>query len=179
MNAYAAANLVWDENQSNLTYQLNTFNQEEAYSLNMYIEGTGAAELVNKSVPFEGLGIQETISLADLSLPAGSYLVKMDLRNDQNELLFQTSKSINIENVLSSMALTLDMKIYAVGSNRVQLTLPEFDDYQLRVVNLEGRSLYEGKISGNSYQLDLPSRGVYVFLVGNEKVRYSKKVLIK
>jgi hypothetical protein len=179
INEHAAANITWDPSQFNLTYELNTFHAQVNYDLTMSIMGTGTTILLDKPLIFQSLGNKETVSLTDLSLENGDYMVTLELADDAGQTVFQAQKTITIENVLTTRPAISDMKIHAIGSNRFELVMPEVDTYQLRIVNLDGRSVYEAEITGSSYELNLPNRGIYVFVVRNDKVSYTKKVLIK
>ena len=179
MNEFAAANLIWDENQGDLTYELNTFSKDNNYTLTLNLEGVISSGVATRTITFQELGVTETISVTDLGLPSGAYLAKIDLTNDQDELVFSANKWIQIINPLSTETFKADdMEVLSCGGNSVQLIVPESGNYHLSIVGLDGRIMYQDRFNGNSKEVRLPQRGLYVFQVGNGIVRYNKKVLI-
>jgi hypothetical protein len=182
MNNKAAANLIWIENDLSLTYQLNTFNVEESYTMQLYIESPQTTEIATRTINFEPLGVSETISLVDLDLNLGEHLVKLELLNSANELILEASKSITVSNILGFNELATNgemMKINSTGNYNLLIELPENDNYTIEVNGLNGRQITKKQFTGASIVTKLPDTGVYIVLVSGRDSIYKRKIFLK
>ena len=181
MNEIAAVNLTWEQGNQNLTYQLNTFNSEDSYSMQLYIESPNSIEIENRTIIFEPLGISESFSLAALDLGLGEHLVKFELLDNSNQLLLEATKIIDVSNVLGFNELTAHnnlMKINSLGNYNVQLTLPENDTYTLEIIGINGQVIIDEQFNGSSIISQLPGTGIYVVGVSGRNTYYNRKIFL-
>lgn len=181
MNDQAAVNLIWNEDDLSVTYQLNTFNVEESYKLQLYIESPESIEIANKAIDFEAMGINETISLIDLDLHLGEHLVRLELLDNFNQVILEASKLITVSNVLGINELAADdklMKINSIGNYNVQLLLPEINLYTLEVLGLNGQVILNKEFNGTSTIARLPGAGIYVVRVSGRNSYYKRKIFL-
>lgn len=182
MNEYAAANLSWQDEESTLSYELNTFHAEKEYTLEMFIEGNSVnEEITSQNIIFEALGQSESFLLEELNLEDGEYTVYFDLLDDQNNLAFTTSKKINVGMSTNSDPLAEqhnEMIIKSFGNQWVRAEMSSGNDYQCQVYSLNGELLFSKAFTGAFIDIQFPSTGLYVITVFEKGNLYTKKVSV-
>jgi hypothetical protein len=181
INEHAAANLIWDEDENLLTYQVNTFAADRDYKLQLYIDGVDVIEIAEEAISFQPLGINQSISLANLDIAFGDHIVSLDLIDDTNESVLLTSKNISVSKVLGLAKSTTDLdnlQIENLGHNSLRLKLLKPDRYMVQVISANGHVLQEDEFIGRSTDLSVPKQGLYFITVSNNASNYTQKVVV-
>lgn len=181
MNDKAALNLIWNEADLSLTYQLNTFNVEDSYKLQLYIESPEMIEIANRTIVFAPLGITESISLIDLDLNLGEHVVRLELLDDSNQLVLEASKVINVSNILGYDELAVNdkmMTINSLGNYKLEILLTENDSYTLEVIGLSGHIIQKEAFSGSSVEAQLPGSGIYIVRIAGRNSSCKRKIFL-
>lgn len=184
MNRLAAVNLLWEDSESMLSYELNTFHADRAYTLEMAIEGDNFyEEITSHGVSFEALGQSESYSLAGMNLSTGDYTVFFDLLDETNEVVLSASKLISIG--LPTHAGNLagggqtGPTIKTLGHKRIRVELPADGTYQCRIFSLSGQLLSSNTFRGSSADLQFPTSGVFVVSIYGNNGVFTRKVFVR
>ena len=180
INREAAVNIIWDEENMNLSYELNTFNTSSTYGLEMYLVES-SEEIVNRSISFSTTGTTESFSLADMGLSLGDHTVNISLYDDQENLVLEANKIISVSTITGISSNFEDdnsMLIRSLGNNDIQITLPQSGDYLVKVLGLNGQLIMQQETSGNETSVHLPANGLYIINVLGRNTVYSKKIFL-
>jgi hypothetical protein len=181
MNNKAALNLLWDPDNQLLTYQLNTFQADKQYTIKLYIDDEVAA-IGDKNIQFEALGLVETIALEEVGLFPGEYLARISLVDENNAVVLEADKLIEVSSVLATRFSTINneqMKLVGLGGNRIQLNLPSNEDYTISIVNLQGQELINERFYGISTEVQLPATGLYIVSVMGSNSLFTDKIYLR
>ena len=182
INNEATVNLVWDESNMNLSYELNTFYADRNYTLEMFLEGSSIHEIVNKSVSFSPTGIIEMFSLVDYGLSIGEYRVNFILYDQLQNPILEANKMITVSIITGiSSLLNKDntMVVRSNGDNNISIELSEFDIYFVKVLGVNGQVIMEKNFSDKTTKLTVPGNGLYIIYVQGSNSIHSDKVLIR
>ena len=181
INREAAVNIIWDEENMNLSYELNTFNASSTYGLEMYLVES-SEEIVNRSISFSTTGTTESFSLADMGLSLGDHTVNISLYDDQENLVLEANKIIyvsTITGISSNFEDDNSMLIRSLGNNDIQIILPQSGDYLIKVLGLNGQLIMQKETSGNESYVHLPANGLYIINVLGRNSVYSMKIFLQ
>jgi len=182
INNEAAVNLLWQESDLNLRYELNTFITDRVYNMQLYIDGENFIEVAERTIAFAPLGTAESISLTDLNLSVGEHLVRLDLYDESDQLILEASKLIDVSTVLATSILnpkSMSVKLNSLGNYSIELFLPNNDEYLLKVLNLNGSIILEDRFNGPTNRVKLPGSGLYIFNITGRKSAFSGKIFIR
>ena len=181
INREAAVNIIWHEENMNLSYELNTFNASSTYGLEMYLVES-SEEIINRSISFSNTGTTESFSLADMGLSLGDHTVNISLYDDQENLVLEANKIISVSTITGISSNFEDdnsMLIRSLGNNDIQIVLPQSGDYLVKVLGLNGQMIMQKETRGNESYVHLPANGLYIINVLGRNAVYSKKIFLQ
>ena len=183
INEIAAVNLIWVNEESKLSYELNTFHADRSYTLEMFLEGNNfSEEITSHGVDFAGLGQAESFLLDGLNLTPGAYTVYFDLTDELGNLVFSASKVISVSSPMSSKDLANDgaseLVIQLLGNQRIRAELSVIGDYQCQVFSINGQLLSSLQFSGKSVDLQFPTSGLFLIVIYKNKAFFTQKVFV-
>jgi len=183
MNNYGGVNLIWDNEKSQVTYELNTFHSNEAYTVKLRIDGNGRdEEFANESIDFEALGRIKNFSLEGLNLSSGTYTIHFDLLDKNNKVALATSKSIETGSVSSrddlASAKPLDIELRALGNRKMYAQFPETGKHDVEVYSLDGKLLSSHEFTGSSLAIQLPCSGLYFIAIEESNKLFMQKIFV-
>ena len=181
INREAAVNIIWHEENMNLSYELNTFNASSTYGLEMYLVES-SEEIINRSISFSNTGTTESFSLADMGLSLGDHTLNISLYDDQENLVLEANKIISVSTITGISSNFEDdnsMLIRSLGNNDIQIVLPQSGDYLVKVLGLNGQMIMQKETRGNESYVHLPANGLYIINVLGRNAVYSKKIFLQ
>ncbi|MFK7952178.1 MAG: T9SS type A sorting domain-containing protein [Ekhidna sp.] len=178
MNEYAAVNLIWDENESLLTYEINTFQVDQKYALELYMDDLNKVELLREDLSFDPMGHRGSISLANSTFHFSENTVGLNLLNESGQNVLQTSKSISIQNVLGDKQFNSNLNVVDLGNYRLEIQLPKEDRYMIKVIGINGQLIKEQTFEESRYQLRVSNKGLYIIQVEGNHSLFTKKIVV-
>ena len=183
MNNYAAMNLIWNEEDSKLVYELNTFHADKLYAMDLHIEGNNIVEeILNQDIEFAALGHSGTSLLDNLDLITGEYTVYFDLLDGMNNIVLSTSKVIFVNSVTSSSELKdtdrNELTVKSFGNRIIRAEMSNSDTYNCQVFSLNGRLLSSKYFSGTMIDIQFPTTGLFILTIHTGNKMYTEKLSV-
>jgi hypothetical protein len=183
MNTYGAVNLIWQADKDQISYELNTFNSDGDYSVEMTISGNGInKEISYKGINYEGLGQTDSFLLAGLNLVSGDYTIYFNLiDNKLKSTVLSASKNVTIELTSSTHLLAdnnTELRIKSLGNTTFRAELSQTDNYQYEIYTLGGQLLLANEFTGTSVDVKLPASGLYLVSIKTNATSLVKKVFV-
>lgn len=182
INESAAVNLIWDESSNEVSYELNTFQSDQNYTVSLRLEADQDVFIGEEQVAFNALGQVNSFSLDELTLTADSYVLVFELLDVDNNIVLTTSEIISPSIVTATedqISNENKMILQRVDANNVRILLPKSDQYELRVITLNGQNVHDKRFTGNTFELYFQQRGLFIIQVTSAKSRYSAKFLVR
>ncbi|MBT8228721.1 MAG: DUF5107 domain-containing protein, partial [Bacteroidia bacterium] len=170
INRHGAVNLIWDDEASELSYELNTFHSDRTYTLELFIEGAGLnVPVTSHNILFEELGQVESYSLDGLNLMPGEYTVYFDLIDEMNNPVLSARKNISVNlNTSSTDIVNRDetkLSITPIGNKSIRAELSQFDTYRYQVFTLNGQLLASNQFTGTTVDIQIPASGLFLLTI--------------
>jgi hypothetical protein len=178
--------LQWDNENQALAYSLNVFNPFNDFDLNIWLEGTANIPIIQKSFIPNTLGDSESFTLSDpsLAIPEGNYTANFQLaKQNDGSVILSATKEINVggETSIFNALSQLDnsMRIKQTAPLRVNVSFVQSDQYKAKVYNISGQLVTQVNSSSNTFDIQLPIAGVYIFNVSSSKEVINRKMLVR
>lgn len=180
MNNFGAMNLIWNEEDSKLSYELNTFHADKMYTMDLHIEGNSIIEeIINKDVEFAGLGHSDSTLLVNMNLTTGEYTVYFDLLDDVGNMVLTTSKDIFVNSTADLTNTEEDkLTIKSFGNRIIRAELSQESTYYCEIYALNGKLLSSKTFTGTSLDIQFPATGLFVLTIHNDDKLYTEKVSV-
>lgn len=182
MNDLAAVNLIWEENESLFSYELNTFHDGREYTVMVSVEGNTTSEVITEhTIAFEKLGHIESYLLDGINLPTGDYTIYFDLIDEMDNLALSCSKDISIGDATSQDDLVFNenkLSVKSLGNKIVKAEMLQASNYQLQVFALNGQLLSSRKFDDASINIQFPSSGLFLISVQDNNGVYTQKIFV-
>ena len=159
MNNSAGLNLIWNKEEKNLTYQVNTFQALDEYTTQISIDGEREASLDGTAIAFSPLGYTESISFEAMNLANGEHLLSFELVSVDGSVILAADEIIEVETVLGFEQDGLnsdELNVRSLSNSEILLTLRDNQLYYVDVINLNGQEILRDQFSGSSTTLSLP-----------------------
>ena len=182
MNNIAGLNLIWNKEEKNLTYQVNTYQALDEYTAQISIDGEREPSLDDAAIPFSPLGYTETISFEAMNLANGEHLLTFELVNADGTVVLAADEIIDVETVLGFEQASLnsdELNVRSLSNSEILLTLSDNQLYNVNVMNLNGQEILRDQFSGSSTTLSLPGSGIYIIRVYSNRDLYHKKIYLR
>ncbi|MEY2923632.1 MAG: hypothetical protein RLZZ337_172 [Bacteroidota bacterium] len=183
MNNYGAVNLVWDSEKSQISYDLNTFNSQENYSVEMTIFGYGVDKDISyKNIDFEQFGQSDSFLLDGLNLKSGGYTITFNLIDESMNTVLSATKQISIDATAGLQNLAgkneTDLMLKTLGNNTFRAELPRSDSYEYEVYSLGGQLIKTDQFNDSFVDIQLPSAGLYLVAIKDGARLLTKKIFV-
>ena len=186
INSSAAVDLQWDNENQALAYSLNVFNPFKDFDLNIWLEGTANIPIIQKSFIPNTLGDSESFTLSDpsLAIPEGNYTANFQLaKQNDGSVILSATKEINVGGETSiTTPLSINdntMSISQTAPLRINVSFVQSDQYKAKVYNISGQLVTQVNSSSNTFDIQLPIAGVYIFNVSSSKEVINRKMLVR
>lgn len=182
INRFGVMDIIWDNQENLLTYNLNSFRPHEDYEISLTLSGNNTYSITDKAIYSNPLGNSESFDLNDFGVEEGNYTATFSLMDDDRNQLLEAVENIVVSS--SSFILEQEMlakeniKAYVKNRNQLIVEMKVNGQYSIKLIDLNGRIVEEGNISGNSYDMLVVKPGLYILQVAGESAVYNKKILI-
>ncbi|HBH47242.1 MAG TPA: hypothetical protein DDX98_01295, partial [Bacteroidales bacterium] len=183
INKQAAVNLLWDESNQTLSYELMAFKPNINYDIRIYLEGSSVYEVTNEEVLAATFGNSDNYPLAELDIEEGNYAAYFDLSKD-GEQIFSAQKEIFVQasthnKILEESIADNNFQIWVSHNREVTVKVDNIDIYYVRVVGLNGQLLKNYSFEGNESNFELPYSGVFIVNINGNNSVYTNKIIVK
>lgn len=182
MNNEAAINLIWEEKELLLSYELNTFLAKETYTLEIEFEGEQNYAIENKTIQFEALGLSSSISVDELLIPSGTYLARATLYNGNGTPALVATKEVVVPSPIAGISNNDNparADIISLFNNNVRFKMTKSDNYELTVFNLNGQLISSTNFRSSEIDIHLPSSGLYLAVISNHDGMIRQKFIAR
>jgi len=181
INKKLAVNIGWNQEKTELYYELLAFNPNLEYQVSMYLNGANYYSIVDNTIYASVLGNTEEYILDYIS--SGDYTVSFEVYDKEDELILLTEKEISVlstgvDDLLSESSNNNLITIKSYGNRMVNISFTEIENYKLQIFNINGQLVLNKNFKGTSIDLTLPSNGIYIVNIVGEKSNYSNKIII-
>lgn len=181
VDANAAINLIWNKDDGNIRYAINTYNTEDIWNVKLHI---AELELIleETSLIFDAIGHTGLIDIQNLNLESGTYEVTLELSLPNGSYELSTSEEITIGGggiLDSNSLLQSDLVLRALDHANFEISMTDQTEFYFQLYNLNGQLIEYSDQPKNEVTLNLTGRGIYIVKAYTNQKSYLKKILLK